>query len=122
MTFIGRIKRGSHVWTSWKNQKRVGGAISNIPFHITKSGDFESNILNTDQILDLHGVSSVELIAVGIFPDISVPDIIDHSNFQVQETQESKVDIYDEKEQLPPISPSRRGRPPKINTFIEPNT
>ena len=120
MTFIGRIKRGSHVWASWKNQKRVGGAISNIPFHITKSGDFESIILNADQIIDLHGVASVEMIAVGIFPSVNVTEITECSNFRVQETQTQEIN--EQEQQQPPVPPSRKGRPPKINTFIDQNT
>ena len=109
MTFIARIKRGSAVWNMWKAQKRVGGAVASVHFQIVHSGDFETSELSADQVIELHKADSVELIATGKLPDVSV--------YVFSEEEPVTVEILNEPSTEPQsfntVASRPRGRPPK---------
>ena len=78
MTFIGRVKRGSHIYKTWRSHRRVSGEILAIKFFLIHGGDYETHALNLEEVARLGKSQDVQLAMVASdIPDISPVEYVD---------------------------------------------
>ena len=74
MTFIGRLRRGSHLHRLWREQRRTSGIIAAIVFRFVQGDTYESDELPPAAVGVLQQHPDVELVSIAApLPVLPVP-------------------------------------------------
>lgn len=77
MTFTARLKRSSHIYSSWRGARQIQGIVGNAVFRLAPGFDYVTQTLTPDQIDELRHHPSVTLEMTGVTPaDIVVDDAV----------------------------------------------
>ena len=66
MTFIGRLKKTSHIYSTWRGSRRIQGVVSTATFRLAPGMEYVTSVLTPDQLADLrlHPCVQVEMVEV----------------------------------------------------------
>ena len=91
MTFIGRLKQHSVVWSHWRQGNRVGGVLYGVAFLWEPGNTYRSGPLTVEQIGLMQGHPDVILEATGVDPPVEVEPAPVESSLALVDTMPTAV-------------------------------
>jgi hypothetical protein len=70
MTFIGRLKKNSHIYSTWRGSRRIQGVISTATFRLAPGMEYVTDVLTPGQVTDLRQHPCVQVEMVGALPEV----------------------------------------------------
>jgi hypothetical protein len=70
MTFIGRLKKTSHIYSNWRGSRRIQGVVSTATFRLAPGMEYVTSVLTPDQLADLRLHPCVQVEMVEVLPEI----------------------------------------------------
>jgi hypothetical protein len=71
MTFIGRLKKTSHIYSTWRGSRRIQGTINTATFRLAPGMEYVTDVLTADQVADLRLHPAVQIEMVEVLPKIA---------------------------------------------------
>ena len=69
MVFIARLKKSSHIYSTWRGARRIQGVVGNGTFRLAPNFEYVTGVLTPDEVDDLRHHPSVQVEMVSVVPE-----------------------------------------------------
>jgi hypothetical protein len=76
MIFIARLKKSSHIYSTWRGARRIQGVVGKGTFRLAPNFEYVTGVLTPDEIDDLRNHPSVQVEMVNVIPEGFVPEVV----------------------------------------------